>query len=110
MKGLSKAAPPGSLPLAALLSRPRDSQTRPLESSSLGHRREHASFGFLLHSLHNDMKSLCLPAREHTKFRQDSRKQNALSSLFLEISKLCSSGSIQLMGGGAGRWVVAVWS
>lgn len=40
------------------------------------------SFGLLLCSLHNDVKSLILLAWEHTKCRQDSREQCPLYSLF----------------------------
>lgn len=40
------------------------------------------SFGFLLRSLHEDMKSLFLPARECRKCRQDFREQYPLSFAF----------------------------
>lgn len=50
-----------------------------------GHHREHTGFGFLLHSLHNDMKSLVLPAPKHTKCRQDSWEQSpAFSALGIQ--------------------------
>lgn len=64
-----------------------------------GSPQEATSCGFLLHSLHNDIKSLLLAAREHIHCRQDSREQSPPASLFLEISRLCSS----VCGGRAGR-------